>query len=186
MTGKPNDQPVMCLFGSYAPKAGDALYDLAYRIGHGLASAGFVVCNGGYDGTMEASAKGAKDAGGRTIGVTCSIFTKFRGKPLAANPYIDHEIAHDNVFNRIREMLQLGVGYVMLEGGTGTLSEFGIVWEFVAKRLITPRPIFVVGDFWKPMVDRILSVRPKHGKHIHFVHTPDEIVEIAAGKLAGA
>lgn len=180
MTTSHNNTPVICIFGSYAPKPGEPLYEQAYSVGHALARAGYIVANGGYDGTMRASAKGAKDAGGTTIGVTCTIFSNSRGQRLQANPHIDREIEHADLLARIREMMEMSAGYVMLEGGTGTLSEFGIVWEFVAKGLIKPRPIFVVGDFWLPLVDRILSVRPKHGKHIHRVETPEEIVEIAA------
>ncbi len=172
-------RPIICIFGSYAPKAGEPLYEQAYAIGHALAEAGFVVANGGYDGIMEASAKGAKDAGGSTIGVTCSIFSDYRGRPLKANRYIDREILHTSVLSRIEQMVEMSAGYVILEGGTGTLSEFGIVWEYVAKKLIRPRPIFIVGDFWKPTVERVTAARPSHGKHVHCVNTPEEIIAIA-------
>jgi hypothetical protein len=170
---------IISLFGSYSPVPGDALYEQAYQLGFGLASAGYVVANGGYDGTMEASAKGAKDAGGTTLGVTCNIFSDYRGKPLEANGYIDHEIAHDQLLDRIEALRDMSAGFVFLEGGTGTLCEFGIVWEFVAKKLMAPRPIFVLGDFWRPMVDRILSVRPKHGQHVHCFDSVDALVDKA-------
>jgi uncharacterized protein (TIGR00730 family) len=175
--------PIICLFGSYSPVPGEPLYEQAYAVGRALAEAGFVVANGGYDGTMEASAKGARDAGGTTIGVTCAIFNDYRGKPLTANAYIDREIRHDNVYSRIDEMMRMSQGYVVLEGGTGTLCELGIVWEYVAKKLISPRPIFVMGEFWKPVIERIISVRPKHGRHIHCVSTPEEIIEIAEREI---
>ncbi len=180
MSGAETDgQPVVCLFGSYSPKAGEPVWELAYEIGRGLAAAGYVVANGGYDGIMAASAKGAKDAAGPTIGVTCSIFSPYRGQGLSANPYIDREIHCDNVLERIMTMIRMSAGYVVLPGGTGTLSEFGLVWEYVSKGLIEPRPIFVVGDFWRPMVERMMADRPKSGRHIHLVDTADQIVEIA-------
>ncbi len=170
------DGRIVTLFGSYSPRPGDRLYELAYRLGYELATAGFVVCNGGFDGTMEASCKGAKDAGGRTIGVTCGIFSDYRGKPLKANAHVDREIRHDDVFLRIQEMMRLGDAYVILEGGTGTLTELAIVWEFVCKGLIEPRPIVVVGDFWAPLVERIAQVRPKHAACITIVHNPADVV----------
>jgi uncharacterized protein (TIGR00730 family) len=182
----PDGRPIICIFGSYSPKPGEPLYEQAYTIGRALAGAGFVVANGGYDGIMEASAKGAKDVGGSTIGVTCSIFSTSRGQPLKANPYIDREILHQTVFSRIGQMVEMSAGYVILEGGTGTLSEFGIVWEYVAKEMIRPRPIFVVGDFWRPMVERVISARPSHGKHVHIVQTPEEIVAIARAAIPRA
>jgi len=167
---------VVTIFGSYSPRPGEALYELAYRIGHALATAGYTVCNGGYDGTMEAACRGAKDAGGRTIGVTCAIFSDYRGKPLKANPYVDREIVHEDVFARIQEMMRLGDAFVVLEGGTGTLTELAIVWEFVCKGLIAPRPIVIVGDFWRPLVDRVAQVRPKHAALVTVAHRPEEVV----------
>jgi hypothetical protein len=175
-----NGEPVICLFGSYSPKPGHEVWQLAYRIGRALAAAGYVVANGGYDGIMEASAKGAKDAGGRTIGVTCSVFSPYRSQGLTANPYIDQEIHFDNVLDRIMAMIRMSSGYVVLPGGTGTLSEFGLVWEYVCKGLIEPRPIFVVGDFWRPMVERLIEDRPRSGKHVYLVETAHQIVELAA------
>lgn len=171
---------VICVFGSYSPEPGDALYQQAYDIGFALGKAGFVVANGGYAGTMEASAKGAKDADGMTIGVTCSALNEGRDARLQPNPYIDYEIHHTDLLARIKDMMEISAGYVVLEGGTGTLTEFGIVWEYVAKGFIAPRPIFLPGDFWRPMVERLLIARPKHGMHLHFVDRAEEIVEIAA------
>lgn len=180
MTGaETNGQPVVCLFGSYSPKPGEPVWELAYQIGRELAAVGYVVANGGYDGIMAASAKGAKDAGGRTIGVTCSIFSPYRGQGLSANPYIDREIHCDNVLDRIMTMIRLSAGYVVLPGGTGTLSEFGLVWEYVSKGLIDSRPIFVVGDFWRPMVERMIADRPKSGRPIYLVDAPAQLVELA-------
>ncbi|NLX14239.1 MAG: LOG family protein [Phycisphaerales bacterium] len=135
-----SDRPIVCIFGSYSPKPGEPLFELAYAIGQALAKAGFTVCNGGYDGTMLASAQGAKEAGRATIGVTCSIFGGYRGQTLKANHFIDREIHHDNVLARIDAMIRMSRGYVVLEGGTGTLSEFGLLWEYVAKGLVEPGP----------------------------------------------
>jgi uncharacterized protein (TIGR00730 family) len=169
-------QPVICIFGSYSPKAPDPLYQLAYDIGHALAKAGYCIANGGYDGTMEASHRGAKDAGGCTVGITCSIFGGYREVALKANAWCDQEIHYDNVMQRIDAMMRMSAGYVFLEGGTGTLSELGLVWEYVAKGLIEPRPIFIVGDFWRPMVERLIAARPKSGELVHLVHSAEQVV----------
>ena len=174
-----NGRPVVCIFGSYAPRAGNADWETAYDLGRSLAAAGYVVANGGYDGIMEASAKGAKDAGGTTIGVTCSLFSPYRKKGRTANPYIDRQIHHDNVLERIAEMIRMSSGFVVLPGGTGTLSEFAMTWEYVSKGLIGPRPIFVLGDFWRPMVERMTADRPRSGKCIHLVATVGQIIELA-------
>ena len=74
-------EKTITIFGTGRAKAGDAAYELAYELGKMLAEAGFTVTNGGYGGTMLAAAKGAAEAGGRTIGVTCSAF-KRQGKRI--------------------------------------------------------------------------------------------------------
>ena len=100
------------------------------------------------------------------------------GQPLKVNRYIDKEIPLDNVLDRIRTMMEISAGFVVLPGGTGTLSELAIVWEFVAKKMIDPRPIFIVGDFWKPVVETVAEARPKHGNHIYHVNSVEEVVTL--------
>lgn len=173
--------PIISIFGSYAPKPGEPLYEQAYDVGLELGRAGYTVCNGGYDGTMEASARGAREAGAATIGVTCSVFNDYRGRPLKANAHIDTEHLTDNIFDRIKKMMDISAGYVVLEGGTGTLTEFAIVWEFVCKKMMPTAPVFLVGDFWRPVVACIRNVRPEHCSHIHEVSSATEIVEILSG-----
>lgn len=168
--------PTVCIFGSYSPEPGSLLWEQAYAIGYAVARAGYTVANGGYAGTMLASAKGAKDAGGTTIGVTCAVFGNYRGKILEANRCIDREIRHDDLLRRIEAMMHMSAAYVVLEGGTGTLSEFAIVWEYVCKGLVALRPIFVVGDFWLPVIDTVRKVRPRHCDCIRPVTSADEIV----------
>ncbi|NLX20075.1 MAG: LOG family protein [Phycisphaerae bacterium] len=185
MAGEFGQRHIICVFGSYSAEPAAPLYRHAYQIGQALARAGYIVANGGYDGTMEASARGAKDAGGLTIGVTCSAFNNARGRILRANAYIDHEIHHEHLLRRIKDMMYMSSAYVVLEGGTGTLTELALVWEYVCKHLITPRPIFVFGDFWRPTVEGILKHRPKSGKYLHMVNSPEEIVRIAAGTIKG-
>jgi uncharacterized protein (TIGR00730 family) len=178
-----DDRPVICIFGSYEPQPGESLYEMAYKIGRGLAEAGYDICNGGYNGTMEASARGARDGGGSTVGVTCSIFSDPQGRPLEVNRYIDKEISSDNVLDRIRTMMEISDGFVVLPGGTGTLSELAIVWEFVAKKMLEARPIFIVGEFWKPTVEAVAAARPKHGHHVHCVRSAEEIVPLASQEV---
>lgn len=170
-------RPVIAIFGSYSPRSGEPLYESAYEIGHALASAGYAVCNGGYDGTMAASAKGAKAAGGFTLGVTCPVFSDYRGEALRPNRWIDREIPACDLYTRIDTMISVSAGFVVLDGGTGTLAEFAIVWEFVCKKLIEPRPIFVVGEFWLPLVERVCDVRPKSRRHLHCVDSVGQIID---------
>jgi uncharacterized protein (TIGR00725 family) len=75
------------IFGTGRAKEGDSVYKLAYETGRLLAKAGFIIANGGYGGTMLAAAKGASEAGGEVIGVTCSAF-----KSSEANEYVSRKV----------------------------------------------------------------------------------------------
>ena len=158
---------VVTVFGSNDPLAGEGAYELARHVGGELARLGFVVANGGYGGTMEASARGAKEADGRTIGVTCRIWSS---KP---NRFIDDVIVADDYYQRVQALVDLGVGgYVALPGGTGTLVELAVAWELMCKGQFADRPLVCVGDFWQPVIDRVSSQRPAHRRFVAIAQTP--------------
>ncbi len=142
-------KPIITVFGSARPVEGDESYVEAYAIGKALASAGFVVCNGGYAGTMEASARGAKESGGKTIGVVSEFFS------AESNRWIDKKIVVKSLVDRLMELISLADGYVVLKGGTGTLLEFASVWEFMNKSVIEEKPIIVFGNFWDGVIQTL-------------------------------
>ena len=117
---------------------------------------------------MEASAKGAKDADAKTIGVTCSAFR--RSQP---NAYIDQEIQTANLHDRLKKLIELGSGYVVLPGGTGTLTELAYTWELLNKGFLTDRILVIMGDFWLPVVELVPDAR-------HLVKTAEEPAELPA------
>lgn len=137
---------IITLFGSFRPQPGSAGYRQAYATGYALAQAGFVICNGGYGGTMEAAAKGAKEAGGRTIGIT------FAGAPMTANPYLDREERRPTLLARLERLVTMADGYLVFKGGTGTLLEIALVLEYTHKRFMSPKPMLFLGPFWRPAV----------------------------------
>ena len=112
---------VVSVFGTSAAKPGDKNFSLAERLGGLLAKAGYAIANGGYGGTMEAAARGASEAGGEVIGVTCSAFGRGR-----ANKYVSREIVTASLNERLDTLINLGNAYVVLPGGTGTLLELAL------------------------------------------------------------
>ena len=140
---------VISVFGSSRPREGEPEYAEAQSIGRELALAGFVVCNGGYGGIMEASSRGAKEAGGETIGVTVDAFAR------TANRWVDREIRETTLVKRIETLVQTADGYVIVKGGTGTLLELAYVWEFINKKFIPEKPIIIVGDYWSKVVETL-------------------------------
>ncbi len=146
----PGSKHTVSIFGSSRPVRGDPEYAVAQDTGKQLALAGFTVCNGGYGGIMEASARGAKEAGGDTVGVICSAFP---GR--SPNAWLDEVIIEDSLISRLMKLMALGDAYVILKGGTGTLLELAAVWEFMNKGLMLERPIVLVGDFWTGVVETL-------------------------------
>jgi len=139
------------VFGSSRPAAGSDAYETARRLGAALARAGFIVASGGYGGVMEGVSRGAREAGGKTIGVTAAVFRS------QANAWVEEEIRVATWQERLLKLVELGAGYVALPGGTGTLVELAVVWEWVNKGFLETRPLVVLGDFWLPVVEAIPS-----------------------------
>jgi len=156
------------VFGSNDAREGGADYETARAVGRILAQLGYDVANGGYGGAMEASARGAKEAGGRTIGVTCSVWSP------SANAYIDETIVAADWVQRLTKLVEIGRGgYVVLPGATGTLVELAVVWEQMCKKLLARRPVVCVGEFWRPVIETISRAGPKAVGIVSFVPAAD-------------
>lgn len=150
------DKKIVTVFGSSHVERRGQLYETAFQLGRTIAELGLTLCNGGYGGTMAAAARGAVEAGGHTIGVTCTRFG--RGDP---NPHIRQEIPTFDLLQRLNTLVRLGRAYVVLPGGTGTLLEFALVWEMINKHLLRgERPLIVLGDRWQPVIGCILEAQP--------------------------
>ena len=168
-----NDR-VITIFGTSRVKTGDAVFEMAEEIGKFSAQAGFTIANGGYGGTMTAAAKGAYEAGGEIIGVTCSAFKNSR-----PNQYITREIVTESLDERLDTLIKIGQAYIVLPGGTGTLLELAKVWELKNKGFSkADKPIILVGEFWKPLVNLIETDDPDSDKHVKLANRPKEAVEL--------
>jgi len=165
---------IITIFGTGRAGPGDELFTRAYETGRLLAQAGFAIANGGYGGTMLAAAKGAAEAGGEVIGVTCSAF-----KSSKANEYITREILTHSLDERLEKLVELGRAYVVLPGGTGTLLELAKVWELKNKGFLdADRPIILVGRFWTSLVDLVATDDPDSSRYVELTDDPEGIGEM--------
>jgi hypothetical protein len=140
------------IFGSSMPGEQSAAYCEAQRLGRLLAETGYAICNGGYGGLMEASARGAREVGGHTIGITCVIWSR------SANPYIVEEVRTRVFSERLMTLIERGDAYIVLPGGTGTLAELALVWEMMNKGALSKtvggrKPLLVAAPYWQPVID---------------------------------
>ena len=165
---------IVTIFGTSRARAGDAIFTLATETGRFLAQAGFTIANGGYGGTMLAAAKGAAEAGGEIIGVTCSAFKSSR-----ANEYVTREIVTDSLDERLDMLVKLGRAYIVLPGGTGTLLELAKVWELKNKGFLNAdKPIILLGEFWKPLIELIATDDADSSSYVKLADKPKQAVEM--------
>ena len=171
----------IAVFGSSQPNPGTEHYEDARQLGHALAEAGWTVVTGGYRGVMEAASRGAKEAGGSTIGVTTAFFD---AKGIKPNDYVDEDIKVPTYADRLLKLISISDGYVILRGGSGTLSEFFFSWELEKNKSIPQRPIVLFGKHWKGIIDFLageLHDELSFSSHLHlleYTSDPEEAVEI--------
>ncbi len=167
-------EKIITIFGTANAEPGNSEYALAYELGKLLAQAGFTIANGGYGGTMLAVAKGVTEAGGKTIGVTCTALG--RG---GANEYVTEEIVTGSLDERLDTLIKLGQAYIVLPGATGTLLELAKVWELKNKGFMPAnKPIILVGGFWRPLVNLIATQDAGSCRHIRLADGAEQVKEI--------
>ena len=171
----------IAVYGSSQPREGTNFYVEAYAVGYALAEAGYTVVNGGYRGVMEASSKGAREAGGKTIGITTAFFSARNIKP---NAYTDSEICVPTYGERLLKLVGMSDGYVVMRGGSGTLNELFCTWELIKNRSLPHRPIILYGEHWRRIIDFLrqeLSDELSFSSFLHllaFAVTPEEVIEL--------
>ncbi|MBN1290403.1 MAG: LOG family protein [Candidatus Latescibacteria bacterium] len=171
----------VAVFGSSRPPAGTKRYEEARLLGYSLATAGYTVVSGGYRGIMEAASRGAKEAGGSTIGVTTAFFDSKNIKP---NKYVDTEIKTPTYADRLLKLTEISDAYVIMRGGSGTLTELFFSWELEKNKSIPPRPIILFGDQWKRIIDFLANELPDELSFSSYIHLlayadkPEEVVDI--------
>ena len=140
-------QETVSVFGSSSPSQGSTDYETARRLGGALGEAGFDLCNGGYGGTMEAGARGAREAGAHTTGIILADSSR------GANRWIEDAVEAPGLWDRIRTLMDRADAFAVLPGGTGTLAELAMMLELINKGIIRPAPAALVGGYWKPLAD---------------------------------
>ncbi len=146
-------------------------------MGRRLAGAGYTVCNGGYGGIMEASARGAREGGAKTIGITTEDF----GGP--ANRWIDQEIRMKKWSERLFKLIETGDACVLFDGGTGTLVELFVTWEMSNKKLIS-KPVIIFGKKLQGLVDQIRKFpHVIDNANLFFKQTPEEVLKLLGEKI---
>src|SRR5205085_4292386 len=128
--------PCVTVFGSARFDEHHRYYAMAREVGRLLAKSGFTTMTGGGPGIMEAANRGAKEAGGRSIG--CNIILPHEQKP---NPYLDEFVEFRYFFVRKVMLVKYSCAFVCLPGGLGTLDELFEAATLIQCRKIGPFPL---------------------------------------------
>ena len=139
---------VIAIFAGADPKGKDKESQLAtaYALGKDLAEAGFTTMTGGGPGLMDEPLRGAKEAGGPTIGITLTV-----GREIQS-PYADNVFSYDELAPRQEKMIEMGDAYVALPGGLGTAYEiFNILCLKRLDVLPAATPLVLVGEYYRPL-----------------------------------
>lgn len=122
-------------------------YKDAIKLGEFLAKKGYVVKCGGYYGLMEAVAKGVSNENGLCIGVTNASFD-----PKNPNQYISQETKGNDLFDRLRELINNTELFIVQYGSLGTLTELFIVWCLAYTYTIKDIEICLIGSEWNNLI----------------------------------
>jgi hypothetical protein len=137
--------PCVTVFGSARILEGHPYYRLGIRMGRSLARLGFTVMTGGGPGLMEAANRGAREAGGRSVGV--NIVLPFEQAP---NRYCDRIVTCRYFFVRKVLLFKYSYAFVALPGGLGTLDELNEALTLIQTKKILHYPVVLMGStYWR-------------------------------------
>ncbi len=173
--------PCVSIFGSARTKPEHRFYQLAEEIAYKLTLEGYGIITGGGPGIMEAANKGAKTAGGKSVGLNIELPFE-----QSSNAYIDQDklITFDYFFVRKLMFIKYAQGFVVLPGGFGTMDELFEALTLIQTKKIGKFPIVLVDvKFWSGMMDWIKStviaegkISPEDLNLFHLVDTSDEAI----------
>ena len=143
------------VFGGSAPKPGTPPYLEALKLGQLLATAGMTVLTGGYSGTMEAVSRGASEAGGHVIGVTCDEIEVWR--PTDPNAWVAEDWRCHSFNDRLNTLVTHCDAAIALPGGIGTLLEIALTWNQLVIGIIEPKPVILLGSAWQKVLETFFS-----------------------------
>lgn len=170
----------IAIFGFADASENGRLFKEVLEVTKRLAEAGYTVVDGGGPGVMRAATIGAKEGGGKVIGITLynEDIPNFEGKD--PENLFDKEIKTKTYVERTLALMKEGQMYVVFNGGTGTLSEFGMAWGIAHLYFGHHKPLILYGQFWKKIIKAIkgnMLLRSHDLEILKIVCSPEEVLE---------
>ena len=104
---------------------------------------------------MEAVSRGAKEAGGHVIGVTCEDIEAWRG--VKANAWVKEEWRKKTLLERMQAIIEGCDAAIAMPGGVGTLVEVSLMWNLMVVESLHRRPLILVGKGWQSTLDQFFN-----------------------------
>jgi len=143
--------PCVTVFGSARFKEGHPDYEMARALSGKIAQLGFTIMTGGGPGIMEAANRGAREAGGRSVG--CNIELPHE---QYANPYMDKWVSIKYFFVRKTLLSKYSYAFVVMPGGFGTLDEFFEAITLIQTKMVSDFPVVIMDKgFHKHLIEHI-------------------------------
>src|ERR1700730_17073979 len=166
--------PCVTVFGSARIKRDDPHYELTRKMGAAIARLGFTVITGGGPGIMEAANRGAKEAGGRSVGCTIELPSE---QPM--NVYLDRCVRMHYFFARKTLLVKYSYAFVVMPGGAGTLDELFEALTLIQTGKIKNFPIVIMGtDYWRDLIgfiDKIAQLGMISGSDLDLIYATDSV-----------
>lgn len=179
--------PCVTVFGSARFPPGHPFYEMGREVGKRIAKTGLTTMTGGGPGIMEAANRGAREAGGRSIG--CNIVLPMEQKP---NPYVDKFVDFKYFFVRKVMLVKYSYAFVVLPGGFGTMDELFEALTLVQTRKIENFPVVLMGEsYWRPLLDFLRltmlggkTISPEDMDLLTITDSPDVAIKAIRDALA--
>jgi uncharacterized protein (TIGR00730 family) len=171
--------PCVTVFGSARFDEHHRYYAMAREVGAALAGMGFTVMTGGGPGVMEGANRGAREAGGRSVG--CNVELPFEQEP---NGYLDRWVTCRYFFVRKVLLVKYSYAFIVLPGGFGTLDELTEALTLIQTRKILQFPVVLMGtDYWTPflaMVERMVDAGTISSADLDLMLVTDSVTDAMA------
>jgi predicted Rossmann-fold nucleotide-binding protein len=162
---------IVAVFGAAVLATGCPAEEFARRTGEAIARRGWITATGGYAGTMAAASRGAAEAGGHTIGITCETLTRAGRRK---NEWVREEIV-----------------CATIDGGIGTLTEISFCWNQIQMQELPPRPLVLAGAVWRTVFPAFFRAAEVYLKEsdvslLALAGSPEEAVQMIASPRPAA
>ena len=170
----------IAIFGSSHAAQDSKLAKDAFEVSKKLAEAGYILVDGGGPGVMRAATQGAKSAGGKVIGIIFEAEKSMHYEGRDPKNLFDIQIRAKNYVERTIALMREGQVYVVFNGGTGTISEFGMAWGLAKLYFGHHKPLILYGKFWENIIRAFkenMILTPQEQEVYKIVDTPGGVLD---------